>query len=236
MSNSLTSGNCTMYADDTNVFLKNKCYEELYKIANQELINIDNWLSANRLILNTDKTHYMLFRTAKTKPPSNNLTLATRNNCVSQQSKTRFLGIIFQKHLSWKPHMKFILKKLCITYGTIKKISKYFDKYIILLLYNYLIISHIRYGIGTWYNGNKTTVQKIQQIVNKFIRMIFGLHHRASVTNIMKDNGIMTIDQINKLELCSFIYKYTKNLLPPCFFNLFQHNIVGNDSQVNTRS
>ena len=95
LNRSLTSGNCTMYADDTNVFLKNKCYKELYKSANQELINIDNWLSANRLILNTDKTHYMIFRTAKTKPPSNNLTLSIRNNFVSQQSKTRFLGIIF---------------------------------------------------------------------------------------------------------------------------------------------
>ena len=88
LNRSLTSGNCIMYADDTNVFLKNKCYEE------QELININNWLSANWLILNTDKTHYMIFRTAKTKPPSNNLTLAIRNNCFSQQSKTRFLGII----------------------------------------------------------------------------------------------------------------------------------------------
>ena len=67
LNKSLTSGNCIMYADDINVFLKNKCYEELYKIANQELINIDNWLSANRLILNTDKTHYMIFLTAKTK-------------------------------------------------------------------------------------------------------------------------------------------------------------------------
>ena len=55
-------------------------------------------------------------------------------------------------------------------------------------------------------NGNKTTVQKIEQ-VNKFIRMIFGLHQRASVTNIMQDNGIITIDEINKLELCSFMYK-----------------------------
>ena len=47
-----------MYADDTNVFLKNNCYEKLYKVANQELINIENWLSANQLILNIDKTHY----------------------------------------------------------------------------------------------------------------------------------------------------------------------------------
>ena len=66
--------------------------------------------------------------------------------------------------------------------------------------------------------------------------MIFGLHYRASITNIMKDNGIMTTDQINKLELCSFMYKYTINSLPPCFYNLFQHNMIGNNSQTNTRS
>ena len=64
-----------MYAYDTNVFLKNNCYEKLYKIANQELIHIDNWLLPNQLILNTDKTHYMIFCTPKTKPPSNKLTL-----------------------------------------------------------------------------------------------------------------------------------------------------------------
>ena len=34
LNRSLTSGNCIMYVDDTNVFLKNKCYQELYKIAN----------------------------------------------------------------------------------------------------------------------------------------------------------------------------------------------------------
>ena len=66
--------------------------------------------------------------------------------------------------------------------------------------------------------------------------MIFELHHRASVTNIMQDNRIMTIDQINTLELCSFMYKYIKNFLPTCFFNVSQHNIVGKDLQLNTRS
>ena len=132
LNRSLSSGNCIMYAGDTNVFLKNKCYEELYKIANRELINIDNWLSENGLILNTDKTHYMIFRTAQTKPPLKNLTLSIRNNFVSQQSKTRFLRIIFQEHLSWKPHIEFILKKLCITLVLrIKNISKYFDKNIL---------------------------------------------------------------------------------------------------------
>ena len=95
LNRSLTTGNCIMYADDTNVFLKNSYYEKLCKIANQELINIDNWLSANRLILNTDKIHYMVFCTPKTKRSSNKLTLSIKNKFVFQQSKTKFLEIIF---------------------------------------------------------------------------------------------------------------------------------------------
>ena len=52
-----------MYADDTNIFLKSNCYETLYEAANKKLVNIDKWLLANRLFLNTDKTHYDLSHT-----------------------------------------------------------------------------------------------------------------------------------------------------------------------------
>ena len=65
--------------------------------------------------------------------------------------------------------MNFVLRKICVGYGTIKKISKHFDKKTLLILYNSLIISHIRYCITTWHIGNKTTASKIQRIANKFI-------------------------------------------------------------------
>ena len=77
--------------------------------------------------------------------------------------------------------MDFVLRKICVSYGTIKKISKHLDKKTLLVLYNSLIISHIRYCITTWHIGNKTTASKIQRIANKFIRMTFGLHQFSSV-------------------------------------------------------
>ena len=117
-----------MYADDTNIFFKSNCYETLYEAANRELVNIDKWLLADRLFLNTDKTHYVIFRTPKTKPSSKKLTISIRNKFSSQQPKTKFLGIIFHKHLSWKLHMVFVLRKICVSYGTNKKISKHFGK------------------------------------------------------------------------------------------------------------
>ena len=109
---------------NTNIVLKSNCYETLYEAANKELVNIDKWLLANQPFLNTDKTHYVIFRTPKTKPPSKKLTISIRNKFISQQPKTKFLEIIFHEHLSWKLHMDFVLlskksqntltKKLCL--------------------------------------------------------------------------------------------------------------------------
>ena len=108
-----------MCTDDTNIFLKSNCYETLYEAANKELVNIDKWLLANRLFLNTDKTHYMIFHTLKTKPPSKKLTISIRNKFISQQPKTKFLEIIYYEHLSWKLHMDLMLQKICVSYGTV---------------------------------------------------------------------------------------------------------------------
>ena len=120
--------------------------------------------------------------------------------------------------------MDFVLRKICASYGTIKKISKHFDKKTLLVLYNSLIISHIRYCITAWHIGNKTTASKIQRIANKFIRLTFGLHHRANVNDMLRNNNIMTIDQITELEISlnSFMYKYIKSMLPPCFDHFFK--------------
>ena len=45
--------------------------------------------------------------------------------------------------------MDFVLAKIFVSYGTIKKISKHFDQKTLLVLYNSLIVSHIRYCITT---------------------------------------------------------------------------------------
>ena len=105
--------------------------------------------------------------------------------------------------------MDFVLRKVCVSYGTIKKISKHFDKKTLLVLYNSLIIG---FCITTWHIGNKTTASKIQRIANKFIRLTFGLHHRANVTDILRNNNIMAIDQITELEITCFMYKYIKGM------------------------
>ena len=96
-------------------------------------------------------------------------------------------------------------------------------------MYNSLIISHIRYCITTWHIGNKNTASKIKRMANKFIQLTFGLHHRANITDTLQNNNIMTIDQIIELEIICFMYKYIKDMLPPCFDHFFRNNLVSDN-------
>jgi len=64
-----------MLADDTNIIFSNNCYDTLYNLASKELVNINDWLIANKLLLNVSKTKHILFRTANSKPPHNKMKL-----------------------------------------------------------------------------------------------------------------------------------------------------------------
>ena len=50
-----------MFADDTNLFYSNKDINTLFKIANEEQNEINEWFKVNKLSINAGKTKYIFF-------------------------------------------------------------------------------------------------------------------------------------------------------------------------------
>ena len=50
------------FADDSSLFLSGNKPDDLISEMNNEMKYIKEWLSTNKLSLNIDKTHYMLFK------------------------------------------------------------------------------------------------------------------------------------------------------------------------------
>ena len=99
----LRYSSCLAFAHDTTILISGKNQKNLYDNANEELNNIDNWLVANKLSLNTDKTKCMHFKTINTPTP--NFTLKIRNTPIQKISSFKLLGVILDEHLSWKDHI-----------------------------------------------------------------------------------------------------------------------------------
>ena len=167
----ITKGKTITFADDTNLFFTEKCYNSVFKKANQELKLVDNWLLSNKLSVNINKTSSIVFHTPNTPlPVSNNLYL--RGKALNRVESLRFLGITVHEHLSWKPHMELLLQKIRINTAVVRRIQHYLNQEILLLLYNSMVKSHLQYCILTWCNGNKTLLQTLQRAANKFIRPV----------------------------------------------------------------
>ena len=88
-----------MFANDTNVFFSKKTFEKSFAVANQQLKNIDNWLTSNKLSLNIAKTNYIVFYTPHSKIPENT-NLQLRNANLKQVQCIKFLGVFVHENLS----------------------------------------------------------------------------------------------------------------------------------------
>ena len=95
-----------LYADDTSVFIEGYEYDKLIEIMNNEMKQVDICLQANGLVINQEKTHYMVFHSARIKTNSNEISI--RNNTIPRVSSTKFLGLIIGDQLKWLEHIQYI--------------------------------------------------------------------------------------------------------------------------------
>ena len=90
-----------LFADDTSIFCSHKDANHLVSIVNNELAKIIIWLKVNKLSLNLTKTNFMIFH-PRQKKVNVNVPLTLENTVIKQVTKTKFLGVLIDQHLSWK--------------------------------------------------------------------------------------------------------------------------------------
>ena len=69
---------------------------------NHELNNVNNWLTSNSICINADKTKYMIFSFRKLLHLTN---IKMGSATIEETNNIKFLGIIFDKHITFKRHV-----------------------------------------------------------------------------------------------------------------------------------
>ena len=87
-----------LFADDSNMFLSGKNPDDLIRIMNEEMIKVVDWLQINRLSLNLNKTHFILFRRKRVKI-SLSADLTINNIKIGMTERTTLLGVMIDQNL-----------------------------------------------------------------------------------------------------------------------------------------
>ena len=91
-----------LYADDTCVLVEGSTLEELEIKINSEMNKISQWMQANLLTINTNKTSIMVLQPTIPKEIST-IHLKINNVSISNCNSVKYLGILIIKNLTFRP-------------------------------------------------------------------------------------------------------------------------------------
>ena len=220
--------NTSMYADDTTLFFRSKNIEDLNEAINNDLRDLDSWLSGNKLSLNVAKTKGMLLCT-KNKHKSlegtgESICLKLRDNDLALVENTKYLGVQVDNSLDWKEHIKSVSTKVSRAVGLLKYAKRFLPQNSLKTLYTSIIEPHFRYCCAVWGCCGTTEISKLQKLQNRAARIITNSSFDASSKPLIQKLGWKTVNDMIKHESRTMVYKSINNKAPPYLSAMFRRN------------
>ena len=170
-------GEFVLFADDTNIFVVDKSVDKLYKNANAIMSSVYQYMKCNLLHINVKKCAYIHFEPTNNKRGSEentDRTLTLNNIVIKSVDEAKFLGVIIDKNLNWKPHTSYLTSKLKCEVGKLCRMRRFIPKELFNDLYHTLYESHLSYGISVWGGLSKNRLEPIFKTQKKCVRILFG--------------------------------------------------------------
>ena len=188
-----------------------------------QLNKLEKWADENGFKFSPQKTQAVHFcrKTSCVRDPE--LTLYGKRIEVKDQA--RFLGVIFDKKLSFKPHMK-DLKVRCQQALNALKIfcsSEWGgDTEILLQLYRSLIRSKLDYACQVYGSARKSYIKMLNPIQNQGLRLALGAYRTSPETSLHAEANELPLDLRRKklsLQYAIKISSTPENPVHDCIFN-----------------
>ena len=218
--------NFHIYADDTqlyNCYKPDKVNDAIFDIADCTS-EINNWMRANKLKMNADKTEIMLCGSIQKLSNVNIESVVIDDDSIDVSESVRNLGFFLDKNLSMSVHVT-NLRKSC--YNEIRKISHirpFINEKCTIQLVVSLVLSKIDYCNCIMYGMSDSNFNKLQLIQNHAARIIKKLPKSCSITEILIDLHWLPIKQRVSYKIALTVFKclhidnfpsYLKELVTP---------------------
>ena len=99
-----------LYVDGNHLFCTGRNIDSLVSEINDEMSKVHYWVKANKLLLNTDNTNFMLFTAKCFSKTMGNILIDGHQ--ISEVEETTFPGVILDDNLKWSAHIKYISSNL----------------------------------------------------------------------------------------------------------------------------
>ena len=152
-----------MHADDTSFLVSSSDPLCLQNSLNLNMCKIASWFQKNHLTLNISKTKLMLFGTPQNLSKYQNISLSYDGETIERVDNFKYLGIVFDSHMTWSHHIDLIASNVSKRYGVIRHVKYYLPNYILKKLADSLVMPHFDYSCLV-----QLLAYSVKQVANSF--------------------------------------------------------------------
>jgi len=209
-----------LFADDSNIFVCSKNMNTLRRKAEVALRNVSDWLSANRLTLNVEKTSFSVFSNRTHDIDQ----IVFQNKVIARTTTSMYLGMLIDDGLTWSDNIDNICNKLTKLSYALRTLSMYIHQDMITQIYYAYVYPHITYVIQLYGKGNKTDLDRLQRKQNGILKTLSCKPTRYGTNDIHSELKLLTIENIHKLFSACFVFKQQHHMLPNVFNSYYRRN------------
>lgn len=206
------------FADDSSLVCSANNYTILENKINKDLAIVSEWISKNKLIVNTKKSNAVVFsyKTSTIENVKNDLVIkchlhsclySCNCNKLNVVNCVKYLGLKIDSDLRWRSHVDYLVSKLRKINYSLYHMRGFMTSLDLRTLYISWFESTLRYGIIHW-GGTFKEILKPVVIIQKFaIRNICNVGKFHSSGELFEFLKVMSLDKIFIYSILMFVRK-----------------------------
>ena len=205
----------SQFADDSTVtYSTSNLNQAFLNTVESDFKHVLDWLSANKLIINLDKTHLMLF-TNRIRPPS--IPIKANGKTIKEVTEAKFLGVVVDNKLKWNAHVNYLAKKISKSVSVLKMVKYTFPSDILKSIYYSLIYPYFTYCNIIWGSAANVHLERLVNLQKKSVRIVCKTNYRNHTAPLFNNLKLLQVKDIYELNCIKFIYQcYNSNKF--CYF------------------
>ena len=147
---------------------------------------------------------------------------------VENVERTKYLGVIIDRSLSWEEHINILRTKVSRAIGYLKYARKFLPQNTLSKMYRGIVEPHFRYCCSVWGCCGATKLQTLQKLQNRAARIVTKSKFNTRAMALIHNLNWPTISEIFRSETATNMYKSLNGLVPEYLSNLFVKNSTRN--------
>jgi hypothetical protein len=167
-----------------------------------------NFIADKRLLINTDKTFFLVAHSSYAKINIENKIILSNGIAIMRVVKAKHLGLIIDEHLKWDAHCEHLSKKVSSASGILWKMRRRLPFKIKKNIYHTLLETHLNYMIVIWGSASDVAINSIQTAQNRALRNVYGRDRRENRIEMYLHHteNCLPLRAIHFVSTASFIY------------------------------